>query len=439
MSASSTNITNYNELPGAIDTSGLWYIFPSIVTTDARNKRISWTIKVGVFNSETERKVQLKGLWDTFISGAEMDEKYSAITKVDSMIGDTIKASDPTYTYSGKNLGKANQTNVFTQALKDAYSKYKKQKDNKEENWPRPMLAQKYEDVIERNISWPMYIQKKYDGIRAMTAVSDGHLVVYSRNLKPILGTPLRVTDAITQLYGTIAGQLREKYNLKRTEVHFDGELYSHGTNLQEHGFLRKKGPSDENENLRYIIYDVYIDSNPSAPYEFRYNFLKDLFLDFGKDTSNLFLADTKIVADIDSARTYQAVYVASGFEGAMLRKMNVPYDESKNARHSTYLLKLKPRYDSEFMVIGFSGGESSGKEAGAIMIICETSSGREFTVQPALPLDQRKRDFIEYSNNPDLFNKTYYGKMVTVYYDDMSRDGIPLRGKTKMVIRGTE
>jgi len=441
MTSTSTNITDFKALPGIVGETGFWYYFPTVTSTSRTNKEIFWRILVGLEDTEKDKLVKLT---DNLFENKRLDEKYIAVIRVESgYVGGKIKDAPDTYVREGKNIGKSNETNVFCQALREAYSKYTKQADKTtaQSTYIRPMLATNIKDI--KKITWPMYVQCKFDGNRAMTRIdTDRTVMFYSRNLKPIKGVPQTVEGDILKLYSA-AGQYFVNKSLpkaSREVIFFDGELYKHMASLQSLGALRKKTNADNTDpDLKYYIYDLYFGKDPKMSFADRLDMLRGISEKYtaanGKNTSIVFV-DTYLAATLEQAENYYKEFLNNNYEGAMLRIPDAAYEQSPNNYHSKVLIKMKPRHDNEFEVIGIAGGESKGKEEGALMIICTTDDGESFTVQPALPLSQRIALFDKYSKNRQAFKTELSGKYIKVYYDDVSDDGIPLRAKTKLEVR---
>jgi len=94
---------------------------------------------------------------------------------------------------------------------------------------------------------------------------------------------------------------------------------------------------------------------------------------------------------------------------------MNGTYD----AKRSINLQKLKTFHDDEFKIVDFEEGK--GKEKGLIMFICETKTGDRFSVRPNGSYEDRK----EMYNNGSY----YIGKMFTIRYQELTKNGIPRFG----------
>jgi hypothetical protein len=98
-------------------------------------------------------------------------------------------------------------------------------------------------------------------------------------------------------------------------------------------------------------------------------------------------------------------------------------------------LVKLKQCFSDEFKIIGYTEG-SRGKDKGAIIWVCETADNVEFNVTPKdITYEQRKELFLDAEEN---FDKKYKHKMLTVDYEALSKNGVPLRAKA-VVIRDYE
>ena len=156
------------------------------------------------------------------------------------------------------------------------------------------------------------------------------------------------------------------------------------------------------------------------------------------------------------TARAYRAdliqfaEFVEEGYEGAMLR-IDSPYKHCPGSQRSRKLLKMKPTYDEEYRVVGWTTG-SKGKAADLLMLICEVigtdGAAREFAVTPAVTEEVRrdlatKMDTIVGTDGDGkpitYFDDEWKDELVRVYYDEFSVDGVPLRGRTRLERLGRE
>ena len=125
---------------------------------------------------------------------------------------------------------------------------------------------------------------------------------------------------------------------------------------------------------------------------------------------------------------------VIQKFEGLMVRNEHGVYatsNESKTSKNrSADLQKLKPWYDEEFEIVGYTSGK--GRNHGAIIWICKTVNGHEFNCDPKnMTIEDRKKLYAEFINSADKFKNEYKGLMMTIQYEEKNNDsGIPQRAK---------
>jgi hypothetical protein len=100
---------------------------------------------------------------------------------------------------------------------------------------------------------------------------------------------------------------------------------------------------------------------------------------------------------------------------------------------------KRKPRYSAEYEIIGWTEG-TKGKDKNAIIWILKTKLDRDKNLQPvvftATPVNMNYKERYDIFNRMThkIFDTEYKGKMMTVEYDDISNDGVPLRAKAKNI-----
>ncbi len=87
----------------------------------------------------------------------------------------------------------------------------------------------------------------------------------------------------------------------------------------------------------------------------------------------------------------------------------------------------MKPKFTDEYEVVGYAEG-SKGKDKGAILWVCQTQDGDQFHVTPKDMTYAERYDL--FHDAVDNFEEKYLGRMLTVEYEDLSKDGIPLRAK---------
>jgi DNA ligase-1 len=316
-----------------------------------------------------------------------------------------------------------------------------------------PMLAQTFNPADadlaagtkkKKVIKFPCYVQPKLDGLRCVSyatrTANDAAIVLQSRTGAFFTGLP------------HIAAALRP-YLSQHPSVVIDGELYTDQMPFEELAGLIKKKKITESDvarlkKVKYHVYDIYDHAQHDMPYSERMGVLasavrrcgcvaNDAFHSSGTPVAGaasggrmLRSAATAVVATEDAAavvilvRTEQvavlaefrqlfAEFVEAGYEGIMLRNAAGVY--RANYR-SNDLQKYKEFLEEEYRIIDFTQGE--GRDAGAVIWVCETADGKEFSVRPRGTMEQRR----------DWFNEgaSYIGKNLTVVYQELTEEGKP-------------
>ena len=317
----------------------------------------------------------------------------------------------------GKNTGKVNETTAIEQAEAEAQATWTKKLKkgyvqditaarNKEvdsiiEGGVSPMLAPTKSYPTDINLSkkivYPAYVQPKLDGIRCVAVIKDGKASLWTRSRKPIHSSP-HIIESL------------EKYYPNETVI-LDGELYNHEyrDNFEElMSLVRQTKPMPGHENIQYHMYDIVMD----APFSYRNERLKGYTMDCFK--LPLAPIPTLLVESLKEALEVQEMYERMGYEGAMIRNADGPYEQG---RRSVHLQKMKSFVDDEFEIIGCNDGR--GKDEGtAAAFVCLTKEGKEFRVRLKTTYEHR----VELFNNPSMWQ----GKQLTVKYKRFTADGIP-------------
>lgn len=296
------------------------------------------------------------------------------------------------HVYSGKNMGKKNETTPFQQACREAQSLWKKQQDTHgyvEEGFVKssqcsihkPMLAQPF-DKYSHKIRYPCYVQPKLDGVR-MLLYPDGSMI--SRTGKHFPQFP----------------------HLKNHTTHIlDGELYINNTPFDViSGLCRNKQTTDDTLKLEYHVYDV-CDTTKS----FENRFIKN-------DMTFASVSMCRVISDVchsyDDIEKYHQLYIQQGYEGIMIRNTHGPYEVNKRSHH---LQKLKRFQDDEFQIINVKEGD--GVDVGTAILQCSTKEGKSFWVRPTGTREYR-------SHVLHSFNK-YKNKNLSVKFQNLTEQGVP-------------
>lgn len=180
---------------------------------------------------------------------------------------------------TGKNIGKSNETTGEQQAQLQAASKvaekltegyFRTIEEAKNIKVVMPMLAHSYSDYKDK-IDWnkPVYVQRKFDGMRCLCIVEKGSVRLMSRAGKDITTVP-HIVDEIKSMITSTSSFI------------IDGELYSEElSTFQENMRAIKKYRPGITEKVSYHLYDIVSDKT----FEERYKML-NLLENHWKDKS---------------------------------------------------------------------------------------------------------------------------------------------------------
>lgn len=336
-------------------------------------------------------------------------------------INGKITITEPTIITEGKNIGRSNETSIFTQSLihmRNLYLKkiktgYSLKLSNITTENIFPMALQVY-DKNKKHINYPCYIQPKLDGIRLIGKIENSEVKLMSRRLNEFIGFDF-IKDEIKLL-------LENEPN-----IILDGELYNHDLSLQQiSGIVRNEDDSySEKLKLKFYIFDCVDLEHNSLTFSDRYEKLKELFRH--KTFNYLILTDTIKIHNEKISDKYYKEYIENGFEGIVYKNLDAKYEYSSYKEIRSYqFLKRKKGYDAEYPIIGFERG-IHGKDADAIIFIMSTDDGHTFKSVPNDTLINRKK---MYKLALENFDNLYKNKLATIKFDEYSKIGIPLRAK---------
>ncbi len=438
MASTHIHIRDYRtEIPGALSEDHMEWVFPTIESVNSHGKETVWVIRVRLAKVGTESFVVIK---DEYFDSRPLGPNLVGWHKVDSGLkGRPPRKTVATTVAAGKNIDSTAATNVWTQALRNAlgiYNKQRKKATGPQENaladgaealtlYP-PMLAKLFSDMKTTpviNEALPAYVQRKYNGVRAVATMGgDGGVVMYSRRKNVYPG------------FEYIKVELRIVLGADK-RVYLDGELYKHGVALQDISGYARREDQEGDMKLNYMVYDCFIPSEPGLLFSERMKILDGMLPTTRDDTLFVKRVETFTVTSRKEIDGLYEGFLKEGFEGAMLR-LNDVYHYSYNDHRSSTLLKFKPVRDHEYVVVDYKTGDK-GKAAAALMIVCETESGQRFPVTPAMELPERiamaaKMGVVE-PNGHTHFENHWKGYKIIVTFDELSTGGLPQRARTKM------
>ncbi len=309
-------------------------------------------------------------------------------------------------TATAKNIGKSNEIKPKKQAEIEAKAMWVHRVDRKysetiveaQETVFLPMLANTFEDK-KHNLTYPVDVQAKLDGLRAMAYWEGDKVVMMSRGGKDW---------NIPHLAEAIAKILPKGMIL-------DGEIYKHGLNLQGINKLAKKhreGP-DGTISLQFYAFDILNPEEQKAWSE-RYWDLAKLFNGGAMLMESAIVKPcpiTRGIKDEQAIKDKTTEFLEEGYEGSIVRNRTGLY---LLGNRSSDLLKVKNFQDAEFKIVGHYVGE--GKHEGTIGWWCETKDGKRFKCYPRGTMEERR------IKNPERF----YGKWLKIRFQFLTDEGIP-------------
>jgi len=359
---------------------------------------------------------------------------------------------------------------------------------------PRPvMLARNLED------KWPplaefcgdldpetgerracVFVLRKFDGVRAGVFLQDKakrvELVFFGRRLD----LQERRADMYPYLQPFFETARRLGWNERFGPMVLDGEIYRHGWSRQtivgkEHRQDEKQAAAADLDYYVFLVRFPFTETGRALPIRELLRMRHELFdetappLDKNNrarivgaeflpvlipnlcDEHGKLIAHTKEEREraqrrvLDVLEEHMNRFTGEGYEGAVIYRGCLPYEESTESHRKGTLLRLKPVFEEEFEVVDFEA-DKRGKAEGAIKWILLTPAlkGRDKKDLPPraerktfkttfkdMTLDDRKRWFREMretdSSGRTAFERLYRGKPLTVSFRDYTDDGVPM------------
>lgn len=304
-----------------------------------------------------------------------------------------------------KNVGRSNETTPTQQAILEASAMHKFKLDRKysltveeaHETVRLPMLAQ-YFDKCDKKLTYPVDVQPKLDGVRALARWEGDKVVLTSRSGKPWLFTQ-HINRAL------------EKRLPKDTVL--DGEIYVHDWGFQRITAATKKYRPDTNL-LQYHVYDIpEVDGDDTLIWSARRDALSGFFSSI-TGASPLWMVPSVSAQDKDHVKDAHDMWVKSGYEGAMVRVIDGLYEYGHK---SWLLLKVKMFDDAEFEII--KHGQENNTRQGLVTWTCRNDlNDLAFDVRPRGTHEDRMALFLE--------AESYYGEKLKVRFFGRTDDGLP-------------
>lgn len=255
-------------------------------------------------------------------------------------------------------------------------------------------LASKWNANTIKELPAKVRIEPKLDGIRMVAIVEDGNVEMFSRAGKPITN----FNDTVGKEISTFPNGI------------YDGEVMDDDFIALMRQVHRKKAKVTNSYFMVFdtVTHDEWDNRQGIDPLSTRRKNLEACFQD--KNFVYLRLVEHKeINTSINSVMSYHKECTDRGFEGAMLKNPDLPY----NFGRSDAVVKVKMMNDADLKVIGFKEGR--GKNKGTLGAIVVDYDGVEVNVGSGF--DDETRDRVWFDKDK------YLGMIAEVQYQEVTVD----------------
>jgi len=220
-----------------------------------------------------------------------------------------------------------------------------------------------------------------------------------------------------------------------------DGELWAGRDNFQLMGVVRKKVPIDEEWiDIQFHVYDIttiedtFIERLKKLKFIVsfcakRWNILKkrnEISNPFHNLDCPLCFTEQKKITSLQQMDKYYQKITLNGGEGIMIKHPTQFYENGR----SSYMLKYKPSFDKEAIIIDYKFGK--GKYENKLgSFICKPLINHD----TFMTIDDDKDHIFTLSGMDDLIRKNYQkthpiGTIITFEYSGMTDKGVPRFGR---------
>ena len=297
-------------------------------------------------------------------------------------------------------------------------------------------------DHIKRALYY--YLNELFDVENNQSLFLDGELYKHGKRLQDISGEVRNESNIESK--SPIADDKKDnKTNIKTNSKNASKSIKT--TKASKAVKKTKKDDADDDnddndadndvsdDRNQYHLYDCFYPLELDTPFEDRKEQLEVIFdsMQERKDAqAQLCIKQVKttLAANLEAATTLFNSYTEDGYEGVILRNVKGVYladaDRGGNSLRSNDLVKMKDKFSDEYKIVGFTCGKR-GKDKDAVIWIAQTKDGKQFNVTPKDTTYEERYKI--YKDCVKDFSK-YANRMMTVEYEDLSRDGIPQRAK---------
>jgi len=272
---------------------------------------------------------------------------------------------------------------------------------------------------ISKYFGEPFYAQPKLDGWRARITRHNNEIVISSNSGKQY------------PWFTSLRSMVKEWFDCVEDEDlldGLDGELYAEklyekdGTYIEEekrfqtissiNGLSRSK-PHEIEDQMQFHCFDL-MDVSGELTQKQRFKHLKRLFKKLPEKCSqHIIKVETVKLDDVSEVPDFHDKIAKLGYEGVVLRSSDMTYMVVKR---NIRMRKYKNFIDAEYKVV--KAVVDKGVEKHYFSWVCVTDNGEKFR---ATPMGTHEEKLDMYENRGD-----YYGRLLTVKFQEYSEDGVP-------------
>jgi DNA ligase 1 len=412
--------------------------FPELYSRDSKGNIVRWYIEV-IYKYDDD----------------DNTEEIGEISITHGRIDSISKSSNTRQITEGKNIGKANETTPFTQALKEAEAEWNKKRqegyksfvdlglegmtysDTNDAIYDLEKYLPKYRTDPNDNLkpmkcqpfkpnkmTYPAYAQPKINGVRAVVRLEE--------ETNGIFGTSevVRIRSKEGHRYEVKHIELAFENiyafgNACSNDIAFDGELYIPDVPVTSIGGASRNPNNPLHKDLIFVVFDLSIADVPQSDrlaliikilhnvptmgisnHLDRLKGITDVWAN-QKITSLVY----KILNSDADAKYFKDSAINAGFEGIVIRDMKATY---KFGSRPMTMLKYKNKEDAEFVILDI---ELSDKGKQPVFICRNDLNDNIFRVD----------GIKEYLDTKYYYDKDQYiGKLATVEFRERTVNGLP-------------
>jgi len=261
-------------------------------------------------------------------------------------------------------------------------------------------LAQKFDP--KRVVKWDnMIVERKLDGIRCFSIVRDGAVIMYARSGKPITNFIDSIGPSLIAMGdGCYDGELMgEDFVALMRQAYRKGDVETDGTFLALFDFCSLEEWDSKDATTSYVDRLVTL-----------YDRISTLDDDSKKLITYVDKETLSVSEDSDLVKVLHDKFVSEGFEGAMIKNPQAPYQ----FKRSYDIMKLKAFFDVDLPVDDLLEGR--GKHVGTLGAFVVYHQGVKVQIGSGLSDEIRS----EIWDNKEK----YIGRTIEIRYQEITPDG---------------